>query len=91
MLALAVFSGFATGLFAGFVLQQVLGLLGRWGFVLDGGDQGWNAGALIIVVSALGVLVVPALRRAGEGFLLGLSLGALAQLVFFLWLFSSLR
>ena len=91
MLALAVLSGFATGLFAGFGLQQVRGQLGRSGFVLDGGDQGWNAGALIIVVAAVVVLVVPTLRRAGAGFVLGLVLGGLAQLVFFLWLFSSLR
>lgn len=91
LLALAVLSGFATGLFAGFGLQQVLGQLGRSGFVLDGGDQGWNAGALIIVVAAVVVLVVPTLRRAGAGFVLGLVLGGLAQLVFFQWLFSSLR
>ncbi len=91
MLLLAVMSGFATGLIAGFGLQQLLAQLGRWGLFLDGGDQGWIAGALIIVVAALVVLIVPALRRAGAGFVLGLSLGGLAQLVFFLWLFSSLR
>lgn len=87
ILPLGVFAGFATGIVAGFVLQMVLGLLVQW-LAPESDIEGWDTGAVIIVVAAAVVLVVPALRRAGSGLVLGLALGAAAQLALLVWLLS---
>jgi len=68
-------SGFAAGVVARFALQLIL----AQGVLAVFGSKHGEAGGFVLVAGAVAVRIVPALRRTGAGFLLGVVLGGIAQ------------